>query len=103
MIAWTPLIIARLAADRGPPFCTAETRRSSPAPRPLRHKGNAFSLPCVTRVERSSMADAESDLLRSSLDLLVLKALSWGPMHGYAIGEWVEGATGSVLLLEEGT
>ena len=29
------------------------------------------------------MADAQSDLLRSSLDLLVLKALSWGPMHGY--------------------
>jgi transcriptional regulator len=49
------------------------------------------------------MADAESDLLRSSLDLLILKALTWGPMHGYAINEWIEGATGSVLLLEEGT
>jgi transcriptional regulator len=49
------------------------------------------------------MADAEIDLLRSSLDLLVLKALSWGPMHGYAISEWVEGATSSLLLLEEGT
>lgn len=49
------------------------------------------------------MADAESDLLRSSLDLLILKALSWGPMHGYAINEWIESATGAVLLLEEGT
>jgi transcriptional regulator len=49
------------------------------------------------------MADTQSDLLRSSLDLLILKALSWGPMHGYAISEWVEDATGSVLLLEEGT
>jgi transcriptional regulator len=49
------------------------------------------------------MADSETDLLRSSLDLLVLKALSWGPMHGYAISEWVEGATASLLLLEEGT
>jgi len=49
------------------------------------------------------MADAESDLLRSSLDLLVLKALTWGPMHGYGISEWVEGATDAVLLLEEGT
>ena len=38
------------------------------------------------------MADAESDLLRSSLDLLVLKALSWGPMHGYGISEWIESA-----------
>ncbi len=49
------------------------------------------------------MADAETDLLRSSLDLLVLKALSWGAMHGYAISEWIGGATSSLLLLEEGT
>jgi PadR family transcriptional regulator PadR len=49
------------------------------------------------------MADAETDLLRSSLDLLVLKALTWGPMHGYAISEWIEDATASLLLLEEGT
>jgi len=49
------------------------------------------------------MADTESDLLRSSLDLLVLKALSWGPMHGYTISEWIESATESLLLLEEGT
>ena len=49
------------------------------------------------------MADAESDLLRSSLDLLILKALSWGPMHGYAISEWIGSATDEVLLLEEGT
>lgn len=49
------------------------------------------------------MADTESDLLRSSLDLLVLKALSWGPMHGYGISEWIVAATGDVLLVEEGT
>ncbi|HEY6826479.1 MAG TPA: PadR family transcriptional regulator [Gemmatimonadaceae bacterium] len=49
------------------------------------------------------MADAEIDLLRSSLDLLILKALSWAPMHGYAISEWIDNATRSVLLVEEGT
>jgi transcriptional regulator len=49
------------------------------------------------------MADTKSDLLRSSIDLLVFKALTWGPMHGYAISEWIDDATGSVLLLEEGT
>jgi len=49
------------------------------------------------------MADAEIDLLRSSLDLLVLKALSWGPMHGYGINEWIGAATASLLLIEEGT
>src|ERR1044071_4461790 len=49
------------------------------------------------------MADTEIGLLRSCLDLLVLKSLSWGPMHGYGINEWIEGATSSLLLLEEGT
>ncbi len=49
------------------------------------------------------MADTESDLLRSSLELLILKALTWAPMHGYAVSEWIEQATGSMLLVEEGT
>ena len=49
------------------------------------------------------MADAETDLLRSSLDLLILKSLSWGAMHGYAISEWIQAATDGLLLLEEGT
>jgi PadR family transcriptional regulator PadR len=49
------------------------------------------------------MADTEIDLLRSSLDLLILKALSWGPRHGYAVAEWVEHATEDALSLEEGT
>jgi PadR family transcriptional regulator, regulatory protein PadR len=49
------------------------------------------------------MADTESDLLRSSLDLLILKALSWSPMHGYGITEWIEQATRRTLFIEEGT
>ena len=31
-----------------------------------------------------------SDLLHGTLDVLVLKTLSWGPMHGYTIAEWIE-------------
>lgn len=31
-----------------------------------------------------------SDLLHGTLDVLVLKTLSWGAMHGYAISEWIE-------------
>jgi PadR family transcriptional regulator, regulatory protein PadR len=49
------------------------------------------------------MADTEVDLLRSSLDLLILKALSWGPRHGYAIAEWIEQATSDAFWVEEGT
>ena len=49
------------------------------------------------------MADTEIDLLRSSLDLLILKALGWGPRHGYAVAEWIEQATEDAFTLEEGT
>jgi transcriptional regulator len=34
-----------------------------------------------------------SDLLHGTLDVLVLKTLSWGPMHGYAISTWIEQCT----------
>src|ERR1044071_1651333 len=63
-------------------------------------EGRAASL-CVTRGE--PMSDSELNVLRSSLDLVILKALLWGPRHGYAVAEWVEQATQDVLLLEEGT
>lgn len=29
-------------------------------------------------------------VLRGTLDVLVLKALTWGPMHGYEITAWIE-------------
>jgi transcriptional regulator len=42
-------------------------------------------------------------LTRGTLDLLILKALSWGPRHGYGVSEWMESATGSTLVIGEGT
>lgn len=45
---------------------------------------------------------AGSDLWTGSLDLLILKAVSWGPRHGYAVGRWIRGWTGAVLPVEEG-
>ena len=48
------------------------------------------------------MLDTEGGLLRGTLDVLVLKALTWGPRHGYAIAEWVKAVTDAELLVEEG-
>ncbi len=48
------------------------------------------------------MADADLDLLRGTLDLMILKALSWGPMHGLAITRWLERTTREALEIEEG-
>jgi PadR family transcriptional regulator PadR len=38
-----------------------------------------------------------SDLLHGTLDVLVLKTLSWGPMHGYGISMWIERRTEHAL------
>ena len=49
------------------------------------------------------MDDLDVSLMRGTLDLLILKALSWGPRHGYAVVEWIEQATDAALLVGEGT
>lgn len=43
------------------------------------------------------------DLLQGTLDMLILKALTWGSMHGYGIVNWLEQRTGSALVVEEGS
>ena len=40
-----------------------------------------------------------NDLLYGTLDILVLKTLSWGPMHGYAVGKWIEERTRDELQI----
>ncbi|CAN5753602.1 PadR family transcriptional regulator [soil metagenome] len=46
---------------------------------------------------------AEQDILRGTLDLLVLKALSWGSAHGYSVARWIQFATDDALAVGEGT
>ncbi len=42
------------------------------------------------------------DVVRGTLDLILLKTLSWGPMHGVGIIRWIEDVTQRQLLVEEG-
>jgi transcriptional regulator len=42
------------------------------------------------------------DVLRGTLDVLILKALARGPRHGYAIAETIQQASDQVLRVEEG-
>jgi PadR family transcriptional regulator PadR len=46
---------------------------------------------------------ATSKLLRGTLELLLLEALSRGPLHGYAIARRIESATDDALRVEEGS
>jgi PadR family transcriptional regulator, regulatory protein PadR len=48
------------------------------------------------------MQSSELDLVRGTLDLLILKTLSWGPMHGLGVLRWVERTTQDQLQIEEG-
>ena len=43
------------------------------------------------------------DLLQGTLDLLVLKTLSWGPAHGYSVARWIQQLTDDVLDVGEGS
>jgi PadR family transcriptional regulator len=38
-----------------------------------------------------------------AIELLLLKALSWGPQHGFSIARWIQDTADDVLRLEEGS
>jgi PadR family transcriptional regulator PadR len=47
------------------------------------------------------MADQDLQLLQGTLDVLVLKTLSWGARHGYAIARWIRDTTDDELQVED--
>ena len=49
------------------------------------------------------MPQPQLDLLRGTLDLLILKTLTWGPAHGYTIARWIQQLTDDVLQVGEGS
>ena len=49
------------------------------------------------------MRDPSIEFLKGTLDLMILKTLSWGPTHGYGIARWIEECTNDVLKVEEGS
>jgi len=49
------------------------------------------------------MDTAKLEFLRGTLDVLILKALVWGPLHGYAITNLIRRQSDDALLVEEGT
>src|SRR5436305_14086711 len=48
----------------------------------------------------SSRADARTDLLHGTLDMLILRTLQWWPQHGYAIGQTIRAQSSDVLQVE---
>ena len=49
------------------------------------------------------MEKTRLELFRGTLDILILKSLIWGPLHGYAITGFIRHQSDDALLVEEGT
>ncbi|MEO7998151.1 MAG: PadR family transcriptional regulator [Gemmatimonadaceae bacterium] len=49
------------------------------------------------------MPTTDLDLLRGTFDLILLRTLTWGPMHGLGILRWIESTTQDGLQIEEGS
>jgi transcriptional regulator len=47
------------------------------------------------------MPDKSMDLLQGTLDVLVLRTLAWGSMHGYAVSRWIRQRTDGVIEIED--
>ena len=48
------------------------------------------------------MTTPKADLLQGTLDLLILKALSLGPLHGYGMIQRIRQMSGEMLFIEQG-
>lgn len=48
------------------------------------------------------MKEDSLNLLQGTLDILVLKALTAGPLHGYGVARWIRETTDDALQIEEG-
>lgn len=44
---------------------------------------------------------AELELVQGTLDVLVLRTLSWGTRHGYAVARWIKESSGDALNVED--
>lgn len=47
------------------------------------------------------MPKPTADLMYGTLNVLVLKSLSWKPMHGYGISSWLRDRSGGSLVLDD--
>ncbi|MEP6764168.1 MAG: PadR family transcriptional regulator [Gemmatimonadaceae bacterium] len=47
------------------------------------------------------MAREPMDLLQGTLDVLILRTLAWGTMHGYAVSRWIRERTSDTIQIED--
>jgi len=55
----------------------------------------------ATRAPSVSSDSSDLDLLKGTVEVMILKALSWGPMHGFGVAKWIRQTTDDVLQIED--
>ncbi len=50
----------------------------------------------------TSASNEPLELLQGTLDVLILKTLTWGPMHGYGVAHWIRQRTADALRIDDG-
>ena len=51
---------------------------------------------------QANAASPDLGILQGTLDVMILKAVSWGPMHGFAVAKWIRSTTDDVLQIDDG-
>jgi len=49
------------------------------------------------------MPDPKAEILKGTLDMLILRSLSQAPKHGYGIAQWLEETSQDLLRIEQGS
>jgi PadR family transcriptional regulator PadR len=52
---------------------------------------------------KKTPAEQRIDLLQGTLDMMILRALAWGPQHGHGIGVWIRTTSEDALQIEHGS
>ena len=47
--------------------------------------------------------ELNTDVIQGTLDMIILKTLSWSPLHGYGIANRIEDASGNVFKVNPGS
>ena len=85
------------------PYILRVVRPTLAAPCGVRFRRACYD-PVITtgRIPNPTMASGESlPQLKGTVDLLVLKALSWGPMHGFGISNWLEEQSVGAVAIDD--
>ena len=84
--------------SRAAPMTSGELRKAlAPLRRPSEQEVSAAD------VEHAQELGTRTGVDLATLATLILKSLSWGPLHGYGIARWIEQVTEDELLVEEGS